>query len=143
MRKKITRILVPLDGSKNSLKGLDFAIYLARQCDATITGLYVLSFYIADNGPKIFGPYKKDLFKNAKNFIHDAKVHSAKKGVDFKEKIIEGDVISQDIARYANSGKFDIMVISSRGFGPVKGWFLGSVTYSVLHKSNIPILVIK
>ncbi|SMH71193.1 universal stress protein [Candidatus Nitrosotalea okcheonensis] len=143
MRKKISRILVPLDGSKNSLKGLDFAIYLARQCGATITGLYVLSFYIADSGPRIFGPYKKDLLQNAKNFIYDAKVRSAKEGVDLKEKIIEGDVVFQDIVKYANSGKCDIMVMSSRGFGPAKGWFLGSVTYSALHKSKIPVLVVK
>jgi nucleotide-binding universal stress UspA family protein len=41
IRGKIKKILVPLDGSKNSLRGLDEAIYLARQCQATITGLYV------------------------------------------------------------------------------------------------------
>lgn len=143
MKKKITQILVPLDGSKNSLKGLDLAIYLARQCNATITGLYVLPFYIVENGPRIFGPYKKEILKKAKDFIHDAKVRSAKEGIALKEKIIEGDVVSQDIVRYSNSGKFDIIVISSRGFGPVKGWFLGSVAYSVLHKSKIPVLVVK
>ncbi|KAF6242153.1 universal stress protein, partial [Nitrosopumilus sp. b1] len=31
----VNKILVPLDGSKNSLRGLDHAIYLARQCQAT------------------------------------------------------------------------------------------------------------
>jgi nucleotide-binding universal stress UspA family protein len=36
---KIKKILVPLDGSKNSMRGLDEGIYLARQCQATITGL--------------------------------------------------------------------------------------------------------
>ena len=38
---KIKKILVPIDGSKNSMRGLDNAIYLARQCKATITGIYV------------------------------------------------------------------------------------------------------
>ncbi|HSA76460.1 MAG TPA: universal stress protein, partial [Nitrosarchaeum sp.] len=40
--KDIKKILVPIDGSKNSMRGLDEAIYLARQCHATITGLYVI-----------------------------------------------------------------------------------------------------
>ncbi|PJB96335.1 MAG: universal stress protein, partial [Nitrosopumilales archaeon CG_4_9_14_0_8_um_filter_34_10] len=30
--KNIKKILVPIDGSKNSMRGLDEAIYLARQC---------------------------------------------------------------------------------------------------------------
>jgi nucleotide-binding universal stress UspA family protein len=45
IRKKIKKILVPLDGSKNSMRGLDEGIYLARQCQATITGLYVIPIY--------------------------------------------------------------------------------------------------
>jgi len=39
---KIKKILVPLDGSKNSLRGLDMAITLARASNATITGIYVV-----------------------------------------------------------------------------------------------------
>ena len=39
IQKKISKILVPLDGSKNSVRGLETAITLARSCDATITGI--------------------------------------------------------------------------------------------------------
>ncbi|MBA4436755.1 MAG: universal stress protein, partial [Nitrosopumilaceae archaeon] len=39
IKKKISKILVPLDGSKNSQRGLEMAISLARQCGATITGV--------------------------------------------------------------------------------------------------------
>jgi len=42
MVSKIKKILVPLDGSPNSFRGLDVAIQMARQCHATITGLYVV-----------------------------------------------------------------------------------------------------
>ena len=40
IKKKISKILVPLDGSKNSIRGLEMAITLARSCGATITGIY-------------------------------------------------------------------------------------------------------
>ena len=40
IKKKISKILVPLDGSKNSKRGLESAITLARNCGATITGFY-------------------------------------------------------------------------------------------------------
>jgi len=39
---KIKRILVPLDGSKNSLKGLDMAIGIARKFDGIIIGICVI-----------------------------------------------------------------------------------------------------
>ncbi len=38
---KTKKILVPLDGSSNSFRGLDVAIHMARESHASITGLYV------------------------------------------------------------------------------------------------------
>ena len=38
---KFNKILVPLDGSTNSNRGLDRAIEIARESDAEITGFYV------------------------------------------------------------------------------------------------------
>ncbi|MGI0060691.1 MAG: universal stress protein, partial [Nitrosotalea sp.] len=45
VKKDIKKILVPLDGSKNSLEGLDKAIFLARRCNSTITTLCVIPSY--------------------------------------------------------------------------------------------------
>ncbi len=143
MKRKITRILVPLDGSKNSLKGLETAINLARQCNATITGLFVIPFYLPLSGPRVFGPYRAELLKQIYKFMEDAKTRSAKNGIVFYEKIIKGDVISTDIVNFAQKKKFDLLVISSRGFGPIKDLFLGGVSNAVVHKSKIPVLVVK
>ena len=38
---QVKRIMVCLDGSKNSLRGLDTAIKFARQSNATIVGVYI------------------------------------------------------------------------------------------------------
>lgn len=143
MKSKIKRILVPLDGSENSIRGLDKAIYLARQCSATITGLYVIPFYIAKSGPRVFGPYREQMLVQIRKFLQSAKTRSARNGIVFDGKIIDGDVIAADIANYAKNKKFDLVVIASRGFGPVKEIFLGSVAYGVLHKSKIPVLLVK
>jgi len=43
----------------------------------------------------------------------------------------------------ANSKKFDIIVIGSRGQSGLKEVFLGSVARAIVHKSKIPVLVIK
>lgn len=140
---KIKKILVPLDGSKNSIKGLEVAIYLARQCGAVITGLCVIPFYIPLTGPKFLGPYRKHVKKQAADFMNAAKTLAAKQGIVFHGKIVQGDVIVNDINNFAASGKFDLLVIASRGLGQVSGWFLGSVTNELVHKSKIPVLVVK
>ena len=44
---KFKKILVPLDGSSNSTRGLDRAIELAKGSDAEITGFYVFHLPIA------------------------------------------------------------------------------------------------
>ncbi len=143
MKLKIKKILVPLDGSKNSLKGLEEAIYLARQCGAVITGLCVIPFYIPLTGPKFLGPYRKQMEKQSTDFMNNAKTLAARDGIVFQGKMVQGDVIVNDIDNFAVKGKFDLIVIASRGFGQVKGWFLGSVTNELVHRSRIPVLVVK
>ncbi|MGI0006448.1 MAG: universal stress protein, partial [Nitrosotalea sp.] len=39
---RIRKILVPLDGSKNSLRGLNKAIYLAQEHEASLVFIHVI-----------------------------------------------------------------------------------------------------
>jgi len=137
---QIRKILVPIDGSKNSFRGLDTAIYLARQCGATLTGLFVMPIY-----PKSFMPItydKKYLTKAAKEFMESAKKRAAQNGIVFVGKTLIGNE-SSEIIDFAVKNKFDIIVIGARGLGSVKEAFLGSVSHAVVHKSKIPVLVVK
>lgn len=138
---RIKKILVPLDGSKNSFRGLDTAIYLARQCGATLTGLYVIPFY-----PKslLLTPilYEKELAKAAKEFMGKAKKRSAQNGIVFNETIIDGHE-SEEIISFARERKFDLIVVGARGLGSVKGSLLGSVSNAVVHKSKLPIFIVR
>jgi nucleotide-binding universal stress UspA family protein len=141
IKRKIKKILVPMDGSKNSFKGLNEAIYLARQCGSTITGFYIVPIYPTRFGD-ITNTFKKEAFKQARKFMDEAKMTSAQNGIVFNEKIAYGET-KLDIVDFAHSGKFDLIVIGSRGFGPVKEMFLGSVANAVVHKSKVPVLVVK
>ena len=89
IKNKIKKILVPLDGSKNSLRGLDEGIYLARQCQAVITGLYVIPIFPRNLSDAIM-PFQIHLNKEARKFMDSAKLRCAQKGVVFKSKIIFG-----------------------------------------------------
>ena len=138
---RIRKILVPLDGSKNSIRGLARAIYLARQCQATITGLYVRQI------PAIYGVHsisaiKFDFEKEASQFLQSAKKTAAQNGIILRTKILAGDP-GYDIVKFSKDKKYDLIVIGARGQSAVKEVFMGSVSNYVIHKSKIPVLVVK
>jgi nucleotide-binding universal stress UspA family protein len=138
---KIKKILVPLDGSKNSIRGLDEAINIARQCQATITGYYVIPV----SKPKIDEPIsrlEKVFLDHAAKFMNKAKTRAAKKGILFNDRISYGDE-GHRIVEFSKRNNFDIIVIGSRGRGSVKEVFLGSTSNYVLHKSQKPVLIVK
>ena len=141
IKNKIKKILVPMDGSKNSLRGLDEGIYLARQCQAVITGLYVIPVFPRNLSDAII-PFQIHLTKEARKFMDEAKVRCAKKGIAFKSKITFGSP-TVEIDDFSKNGKFDIIVIGSRGQSGIKEVFLGSVANAIVHKSKIPVLVVK
>lgn len=141
IKTKIAKILVPLDGSKTSFNGLDTAIFLARQCGAIITGLHVVSIYPQHLGDLVT-PLKAKLVKDAEKFMEQAKVKSAQNGIVFRHKIVYGDPQS-DVINFVKQNKFDLIVIGSRGLGGIKEAFLGSVSNAIVHKSHVPVLVVK
>lgn len=141
IKTRYQRILVALDGSKNSLRGLNDAVYLARQCQAVITGINVIA---RPPHPAFRSPRypEKPLLQNAQKFMDYAKKHCAQNGIIFEQKIVFGDP-GYSIVKFANDKNFDIIVIGARGLGAIREMFFGSVSNYVLHKSSLPILVIK
>lgn len=141
MDDKIKRILVPMDGSKTSFRALDEAIEIARACHATILGVYSIPFLPAEFAPSVV-PYRLYQKKDAGKFLENAKTKSAKHGILFSYAIVYGSPVEQ-ILGIAKKKKVDLIVIGARGKGRIAEFFLGSVSNAVLHKSKIPILLVK
>jgi nucleotide-binding universal stress UspA family protein len=142
IKKKISKILVPLDGSKNSVRGLEMAITLARNCKATITGIY--SIYAPPHSEfKGVGSVEKALNVQVKKFMEEAKVLAAKNGIVFNEKIVRGE-IGYNIIKFAHGrNNFDMIVMGSRGRSSTKEMFFGSISNYVIHTSKIPVVIVK
>jgi nucleotide-binding universal stress UspA family protein len=115
-------------------------IYLARQCDTKLIGIYVIS-----NIPKKY--YKlaypeKPLLLAADKIMESAKKRCAQNGILFEKKIDFGDPGTK-ITKFAKALNFDIMVIGTRGMSSIKEIFFGSVSNYVIHKSSIPVVIVK
>jgi len=142
IKKKISKILVPIDGSKNSIRGLETAITLARSCGATITGIY--SIYTPPYSEfRGVGSVEKSLNAKVKKIMENAKVLAAKNGIVFNEKIARGEIGYNIIKIAHGKGNFDMIVIGSRGRSFTKKMFFGSVSNYVIHTSKIPVVIVK
>lgn len=137
----INKILVPLDGSRNSYRGLDEAIRLASTVNASITGLYVTPTSIPSASAVTAG-IRDNIKKKADSIIEGARRKAVQEGIEFHERITSGNVGSA-ISTYADHNKFDVVVIGSRGLSKAKETLLGSVANHVVHATKASVLVVK
>ena len=143
MTVSINKILVPLDNSKNSFRGLSSAIYFAKKCNAKIIAIHAV--YAPPKGDfDTSGKVNKDHKKQLVSMMNIAENQCKKAGVDFDQKIVYGNP-GYEITKFANSirNKIDMVVIGSRGRSSAKEIFFGSTSQFVLHKAKPPVLIIK
>ena len=137
----IKKILVPLDGSKNSFRALDMAISLSSHYSASITGLYIFDLPISLEYA-VLDPVGQNLKKKIHQVMNSAKLRVTKNHLTFKQIIKHGN-IAPDIISIAKKGKFDIIVIGKRNVSSIGEIFLGSVSHYVIHHSKIPVIIVK
>jgi len=140
--KKIKNILVPLDGSKSSLRGLKLALSIAKPAGAKITGINVVRYSLGFQFP-VSSEIKQRQIKESEAIIIEAQKSLKKEKISFIGKILKGENIGKTINDFLKDKKFDLIIIGSRGPDPSSEVFLGSVSNYLLHKSKIPITIVK
>lgn len=138
--KDFSKILVPVDGSKKSFKALDRALILAGFTLGEVVVIHVIP-HIQEGG----GPRTKEMERQMVedgNIVLKKAAKRAGENIKFKTRLIRGSPNTETI-KIARNGKFDHIVMSTTGSGGVSGDMLGSVSNYVLHKSKIPVYLIK
>jgi len=137
--------MVCLDGSKNSLRGLDKAILFANQSDATIIGVHSDTSFSAFSAVRAPILPEKRWKKNVRKIIQVAMKKVEKYNIEFQGIVIGGHSSGIDLTTFANNpaNKIDQIVIGSRGMGFPKELFFGSTSNFILHKANAPVMVVK
>jgi nucleotide-binding universal stress UspA family protein len=141
IQNRFRKILVALDGSMHSRRGMNEAISLARQSESIITGIHVIPGF-----PKNFGisrKYENQTMKNVGKFISDARINAGRHGLEFEEKIVRSNDTVAVISNHAKSGRYDVVIIGSRGQGSPKSEYFGSVANGILLDSKVPVLLVK
>jgi nucleotide-binding universal stress UspA family protein len=141
----LSKILVPVDGSENSFRALEQAIFLATKIqEAKITALYVIedppSLYIYS--PKIMEKVRADYESAYTKILERSKEMANRSGINIHTVLVEGDPASKIIG-YSEMEKIDIIIIGSRGMGKFKELILGSVSNKVLHHAKCSVMLVR
>jgi len=139
------QIMVCLDGSKNSLRGLNTALLFAKQSDSMILGVHSDTSFSAFSAVRAPILPEKKWKKEAKVLMNVAKKKVEKNKIKFEGVVIGGHTSGIDLTTFANNpaNKIDQIVIGSRGMGFPKEIFFGSTSNFILHKAKPPVTVVK
>lgn len=141
------KILVATDGSKSSMQAVKYAAKLLGQLQSGAHSISLINVH-DDIG-----------LRHAKSFVGGAAVADylrelGEKDVKPARKLLETanvahDVImrnghtAQEIVDCAKDGKYDLIVMGSKGRGAVADLLIGSVASRVLALAKLPVLLVK
>jgi nucleotide-binding universal stress UspA family protein len=139
---RASRIGVALDGSSESWRALTAAGHLAEQANAPLRIIsvmgqphYVLGGLLSPMGP---GEYRE--FKEAEwERVYENAIQRLPDRVATEPQLLHGEPAE---ALAQASGDLDLLVLGSRGYGPVKGTLLGSVSARVMATAACPVMVV-
>ena len=152
-KKRLQKILVPLDGSKFSIHALNYAINIAKFTNSRIIGVFVIP---SDDTPApiddLLNPlssispqgYETKMSKHGERILDNAEKRCKQNKVSFLKKILFGNPGNQ-IVKYAEDKKtgVELIIMGSHGHSHAGEILLGSVSYKVVHKSKKPVMIIK
>lgn len=139
------KILVPIDESIHSTKALKKAEEIARSMGSDITILNIFNPMIEARTMPEMG-YYKEARENAINQSNKLLKDSLESLRDFKGNI---DTLSRsgepasEIISLAEEGKYDLIVMGSRGMGAFSRALLGSVSDKVIHHAKTTVMIVK
>ncbi len=139
-------ILVPLDFSPHSLKGLQYAEALARQFGSRLHLLHVTEpiAYPTDLGyaPVISGELETELQRGVRERLDTLVAEVKGRGFRVEGSLRIGRPYAE-IAEAATANRVDLVMITTHGFTGLKHVLLGSTAERVVRHSPCPVLVVR
>lgn len=146
-----SRMLVAIDGSKESSDALEKAIEMAGYWNSEVHAIYAINpgIYgatIVDPAIGVSDPGSDRIFNmlqdEGKKILNDAKALSKKHECDVKFHLKIGDARDAILDTASDIGA-DLIVLGSTGKGMAKRIVLGSVSSSVVFHSKVSTLVVR
>ncbi|TVQ44336.1 MAG: universal stress protein [Gammaproteobacteria bacterium] len=146
-------ILVPVDGSENALRALDYAASLAQAAH-----LQILLLHVAQMGPvelmKALGypaaaredaakrtSEQEEVRRELAEHVFQAARERLPEGLEVRQMMVAGDpaqVILEQVDKLGNA----VIVMGNRGLSEVRELLIGGVSSKVLHHATCPVTIV-
>jgi nucleotide-binding universal stress UspA family protein len=130
---RFAKILVAIDGSKQSNKALGYVSVLARKFNSKVTLLHVAETKLANLEPE-------EVRRISENILWDSATEM--KGVNIDKRLEYGKP-AETIITLARQENYDLIVLGSRGLSSVKRYLLGSVSEDVTWHARRSVLIVR
>jgi nucleotide-binding universal stress UspA family protein len=153
---KISKILVPIDGSELSRRAADYAIFLSSKLGTELCIIHVLNNIPYEHNVGSYGLYDietpdeiKQILQEergiTKEWFDEIKANANEKNIQVikTELVTTRSSIESAIVNYAERNRVDLIVIGLAGHSGFKKLVLGSVASGVIKHSHCPVMMIK
>ena len=143
------RILVPIDGSSTSTRGLDEAIRLGKLTRGTIRLMHVLDELVFVTGFESGATYLDDVLPKLKErgerILAEGKARVEAAGVPVETVLSEcfATRTSAMVVAQADEWKADLIVIGTHGRKGLSRALLGSDAEQVVRLAKVPVLLVR
>lgn len=143
----IRRILFPTDFSENADTALPWALMLAKNFEAELTMLHTVVLHSDDVGDDAFSRFPDlercvaMLVENADSRLERTIEDSGR--ISVNQRVVRGFSAAEEILRYTQSERIDLIVMGTRGRRGIGHLLLGSVAEQVVRVSPCPVLTIR
>lgn len=151
-QQEISKIVVPIDGSKNSMEAADYALKMAQKYGSQVAFVHVVNI---DQNLQLLGIYRLSYPDPIKKKVEEARAEAQKwlteiiRNAEQRRVPIKTDVIDSPMSvvaalvNYAEKEKADLIVIATRGRSGISKMLLGSVASGVVTYAPCPVLVVR
>ena len=139
----VAKVLIATDDSKASLRAIDIGIRFAKQYNSKVYAVYVMNVTAYDAvvmdeswSTEMCENLDKESRRATSSIVDKAKFA----GLDAEPFVLKGDA-ADEILKFADNNKIDVIVVGSHGRNGLERFTLGSVSEKIVRHAQIPVLV--
>ena len=138
-----TKILVPIDGSENSKKALDFALDLSSKIGSALVLVHAIEVPISSyKYHRVADSLLTVLESSGRSLLKTFESRAASRGIRCEGVLVHGDPTTQ-ILRVSNRKGCDCIIMGKRGLGRFERMLLGSVSDRIARLARVPVVIVK
>lgn len=142
-KKPFQRIVLPIDGSKSSLKASEKSIDLSKKLNLPLTALFVIEpsplpkAVISENQ---YDTWDREIESKGQHILNDIEKKGKQKGIDIYTMLLRGTPHEEIITE---ADQNDLIIMGRRGYSSAERIFIGSVSEQVLHHAKSAVMIVK